>query len=476
MTRRIVVALVVLTAAVLLGAVLPLALQAVAHEQDSYIKAAEATARSIAVIAEDKLGDHGADPALGQAVHSAARDDDEVLVLDAHNQVVASQLSPHDRWQALAAQASAQGSLTSQLTKDRVIVVEPVWNDGKISGQVIGTVVLERPVAALNAEVTNLWLYLGLLSAVAMAAAVLIATYFARWVSRPLARLDTAARKIADGDLTVRAKTGYGPPELRRTSATFNMMAGRLEALVHGHRAMLADASHQLRTPLTALRLRLELLAADSDPDAAAELAEAQAEIARLSRLVDGLLATARAEAAGQQLETIDVAEAASERVAAWQPVADGHGVKLLAERQDPAPSGRAASLKAGLGAAGLGGNSDSSRPLVALGDGHLEQILDNLLDNAIDALAGAGGTVRVTVGRTDAGTTLTVADDGPGMTPQERSRAFLRFTTGSQNGTGLGLAIVHRLVTTNGGTIRLADTPGGGLTVVIDFPAPTEA
>ena len=69
----------------------------------------------------------------------------------------------------------------------------------------------------------------------------------------------------------------------------------------------------------------------------------------------------------------------------------------------------------------------------------------------------------------------LTVADDGPGMTPQERSRAFLRFTTGSQNGTGLGLAIVHRLVTANGGTIRLADTPGGGLTVEIELPSPDE-
>jgi signal transduction histidine kinase len=280
-----------------------------------------------------------------------------------------------------------------------------------------------------------------------MVAAVLIAIYFARWVSRPLAKLDTAARKIADGDLTVRAKTRYGPPELRRMAATFNMMAGRLEALVHGHRAMLADASHQLRTPLTALRLRLDLLAADSAPAAAAELAGAQEEIARLSRLVDGLLATARAEAVTEQLETVDVAEVVSERVSAWQPVADGNGVKLLAEAPSVSPA-----------------------PRVALGAGYLEQILDNLLDNAIDAVGDDGGIVRVSVARSETGTMLTVADDGPGMTPHERSRAFLRYTTGSQNGTGLGLAIVHRLVTANGGTIRLADTPGGGLTVELEF------
>jgi signal transduction histidine kinase len=126
------------------------------------------------------------------------------------------------------------------------------------------------------------------------------------------------------------------------------------------------------------------------------------------------------------------------------------------------------------------GKDSMGSRPMVALGAGHLEQILDNLIDNAIGAIGGssagaAGGTVRISAANGDSGPVLTVADDGPGMTPQERSRAFLRFTTGSQNGTGLGLAIVHRLVTANGGAIRLADTPGGGLTVEIEFLGPTE-
>ena len=154
-----------------------------------------------------------------------------------------------------------------------------------------------------------------------------------------------------------------------------------------------------------------------------------------------------------EQLETIDVLEAVAERVAAWQPVVDGHDVKLIAE------------LRGGSGKDGAVG-----RPMVALGAGHLEQILDNLIDNAIDALtepgAGrAGGSIRISATATETGTLLTVADDGPGMTAQERSRAFLRYTTGSQNGTGLGLAIVHRLVTANGGAIRLADTQGGGLT-----------
>jgi signal transduction histidine kinase len=452
-TRRIVLALVTLTAAVLLAAVVPLALQAAAHEREAFVDAAEGTAHSIAAIAEAKLGDHAADPALTHAMIVAARQHDELLVLNSAGKPVTGQGTPHDSWDKLAAQVESSGTTSTALTKDRVIVVEPVFSDGRISGTLVGMVILERPLDPLNRNIEDLWLYLAVLGGAAMAAAVLIAIYFARWVSRPLARLDTAARQIADGQLSVRAGTGSGPPELRRMAATFNMMAGRLETLVHGHRAMLADVSHQLRTPLTALRLRLDLLAADSAPTAADELAGAQLEIARLSRLVDGLLATARAESMTEQLESIDVLTAVGERVAAWQPVADGHGMKLVLDAVDTGGSGK-----------------DSSRPLVALGSGHLEQMMDNLLDNAIEAI-GEGGSVTVSVAGSATGTTVTVADDGPGMTPQERSRAFLRFVSGTATGTGLGLAIVHRLVTSNGGTIRLEDTPGGGLTVVLEFP-----
>jgi signal transduction histidine kinase len=468
-TRRIALALVMLTAAVLIAAVVPLALGAIDHERDAFVQDTAGTASSIALLARGQLQpdgheDHADVAALSEAMDDAERNSDEVLVLNKGGQPV-PKLShgspPYHIYHRLVGEAANQQSPTTELTKGAVYAVAIVYGTGRLAGVQIGTVVLERSTGPLNQNIANLWLYLIVLAGVALAAAVLVAIYLARWVSRPLARLDTAAGKIADGDLTVRARTGYGPPELRRMAATFNMMAGRLEALVHGHRAMLADASHQLRTPLTALRLRLDLLATDASPATAAELAGAQEEIARLSRLVDGLLATARAEAMTEQLETIDVLEAITERVAAWQPVADGHDVKLIAE-----VSG------------GSGGTA--GRPMVALGAGHLEQILDNLIDNAIDALTApdagpVGGSIRTSATATDTGTLLTVADDGPGMTAQERSRAFLRYTTGSQNGTGLGLAIVHRLVTANGGAIRLADTAGGGLTVEIELPSPAD-
>jgi signal transduction histidine kinase len=453
MTRRILTAVLALTAALLVAAVVPLALKATQHDQESYVSAAEADARSLATIADGTLLANRHEPRMVVAMKSYADQGDWVAVVTPSGQVILDYgPASSGGWRRLVGTAYSQGATSTQVTKALVMVAEPIWNDLNRSDNPVGLIVLERPTTALTDSTDSLWLYVALLAAVAMLAAAAIAITFARWVSKPLVTMDGAARKLADGDLTVRAGTGSGPPEVRRMAASFNMMAGRLETLVHGHRAMLADVSHQLRTPLAALRLRIDLLAVDAGDAAQAELAGAQEEIARLSRLVDGLLAAARAESVTEQRVVINVLPTVAERVAAWQPVADGSGVKLLL---DPASQGQDAELR------------------VALGVGHLEQVLDNLLANAIEALHD-DGQVTVTVSGTETGSQIVVADDGPGMSAEERSRAFLRFFTASQNGTGLGLAIVHRLVTSNGGTARLSDTPGGGLTVTLEFPAAT--
>jgi signal transduction histidine kinase len=452
MTRRILAALFALTAALLVAAVVPLALKATQHDQESYVYAAEASAHSLAAVATESITDNATDARFQTAMATYYNQGDELLLVTPSLAKVTWKGTPLVGWQKLAAKTFAQGMSNTLVTKTRVVVTEPVWADKGHTDNPIGVVVLERPTAQLNDSTSGLWLYVGVLAAIAMLAAAAIAVTFARWVSKPLVTMDAAARKLADGDLSVRAVTVSGPPELRRMAASFNMMAGRLETLVHGHRAMLADVSHQLRTPLAALRLRLDLLAADAGPTADAELAGAQEEIARLSRLVDGLLAAARAESVAEQRVVIDLLPTVAERVAAWQPVADGSGVKLIAE-----PSGQAREGVAG--------------PQVAVGAGHIEQILDNLLANAIEALT-EGGRVSVSVSATETTVQLVVADDGPGMSAEERTRAFLRFFTASSNGTGLGLAIVHRLVTSNGGTARLSETSGGGLTVTLEFPA----
>ena len=239
-----------------------------------------------------------------------------------------------------------------------------------------------------------------------------MAVAIARWVSRPLTALDDAAR---------------------------------LQSLIHGHRSMMADVSHQVRTPLAALRLRLDLLAQEADPQTAAELAGAQEEIARLARLVSGLLAVARAENVTAVPVPVAVDAVLADRVAAWRPAADERGVTIAVRA--PAPV--------------------SAR----LRDGDLEQILDNLLANALDVLD-AGRTVTVTAAAAGGRARITVADNGTGMSAAQQRAAFRRFASGAPRGTGLGLAIVDRLAQASDGTAALSDTPGGGLTVTIDLPA----
>ena len=477
------------TAIVLVGAVVPLTLNATSHDRNSFSQAAAGTARTDAVLAQAELilvADAAAPrhikasaSATAQAsfslltmVKEARQAGDSLLVLTSSGQQEIDAAMPRGNWDQLVSEAGQQAKpamLASQPVQpvtefagSYVIAAMPVVGQGTLAYTMVGTVILARSTKSLDNEILALWVILGSVAAVAMIAAALVAFGLARWVSRPLKGLDAAARRLADGDLAIRAKVGSGPPELRRLGTTFNTMAGRLEALVHGNRAVIADVSHQLRTPLAALRLRLDLLAADTDPDTGHELAGALDELARLSRLVDGLLTVARAENVVPVPAAVDVAEVTRERVVAWHPVADDRSIVLIATT---AASG------SGLGSA-LGVGRSAGGPVLAwIGEGHLEQILDNLIANALDALH-PGNLVRLTTSATAAGVRITVADNGPGMSAEDRERAFLRFTTSSPNGTGLGLAIVHRLATSNGGTVRLDETPGGGLTVTLDFPA----
>jgi signal transduction histidine kinase len=453
-TRRILLCLLAFTAAVIVGAGVPLAMNATAHDRSSFVQETTDAARVYAAVAQARLDDRK-DPPLVDVLKQVRQEGDGLLILKRDNTQLpgGSQGMPPGDWVRLAVEAKAQARSANQSHQ----LVEPVVTQDTgsrlvaaiavrgSSGPLVGTVILARSTARLDHAIFALWVILGTIAAGAMIGAALLAFGLARWVSRPLKGLDGAAGRLADGDLAIRAVVASGPPELRRLGATFNTMAGRLEALVHGSRAVLADVSHQLRTPLAALRLRLDLLASDTDPDTAHELAGALGELARLSRLVDGLLAVARAENVVPVPVPVDVAGVAAERVAAWRPVADDRGIVLEARA--------AGSL------------------LAWLGEGHLEQVLDNLIANALDALSPRQQVV-VTAAPTAAGPRLQVRDNGPGMSAEDRGRAFLRFSTSNPNGTGLGLAIVHRLVTSNGGTASLAETPGGGLTVTVDFPA----
>ncbi len=444
MARRIVLTMLALIGALLVTTVVPLGLITTGHERSSFREDTELFARALAGFAEDRLDDQSRSITLSRALTQAHRAGEQVRVYDVRRRVIMGTGGTDLTVPASDLTAALHGrTVLDTSTDDRLRVIVPVTGDR--GDAIVGVVVLSRSSDELEERVSVLWAWLISVGAAGLAAAAVAAIALARWVSRPLSALDGAAQRLGGGALDTRSSAGHGPPEVRRLAQNFNTMAGRLESLVHGNRAAMADVSHQLRTPLAALRLRLDVLSQDTDPATAEELAGAQGEIARLSHLVDGLLAVARAESVVPEPVSIRVDEVIKDRAAAWRPVAEERGVEL--HQSVPGPVRAMAS------------------------QGHLEQVLDNLLANALDAVP-AGGHVRISAAGGSGGATVVVADDGPGMDARHQEMAFRRFFSATPGGAGLGLAIVHRLVTANGGSAALSDTPGGGLTVTLHLLA----
>jgi signal transduction histidine kinase len=444
MAGRIVGAFLALIVGLLAALAVPLGLITAAHDRAVFRQQSLSAAQSLASIAEERIDDGARDPGLARVLHSLAAAGQRAAVYDRAGRRIAGT----GRWALPAGRGPARAPVTrprAYQAGDRLVAVAPVVPDSGLGS--VGTVALSRPTARLDGDIATLWTLIGAVAAAGVLLATAVAVMIARWVSRPLTVLDAAVRQLGNGDLDTRA-AGGGPPEIRRLAVTFNAMAARLQALIHGHRSMMADVSHQVRTPLAALRLRLDLLAQDADAETAAELAGAQDEIARLTRLVNGLLAVARAESGTAAPVRVRADAIARDRAASWGPAAADRGVTLTVT----APAPVAAQAR----------------------DGHLEQALDNLIANALDALA-PGGSIRLaaTVLADSGQAVITVADDGPGMTAEQQRLAFRRFASGKPGGTGLGLAIVDRLIEASGGTVSLADTAGGGLTVRIELPAP---
>jgi signal transduction histidine kinase len=306
-------------------------------------------------------------------------------------------------------------------------------------GQVHGAVRITYPLSAVDARITRYWLILGLVGGVVLIGAALVGLGAARFVTRPLRRLEEAAAAVGEGRLETRADPRDGPPEVRSLAAVFNGTVAKLERLVHSQEEFVADASHELRTPLTALRLRLENLPEGVDRDAALR------ESRRLSELVDGLLVLARADSGDESAEQVDVAAVVRERCAAWLPVADEHGVALRAALNGPVA--------------------------VRTAHGRLAQVLDNLIANALE-VSPEGSAVTLAARSSPPWIELHVTDEGPGLSAEQRERAFDRFwRAGSgEGGSGLGLAIVRRLVAVDDGKVELREAPAGGIDAVVRF------
>ena len=300
-------------------------------------------------------------------------------------------------------------------------------------GTVHGAVRVTYPTSAVDARIRRYWLLLAGIAAVVLAAAALVGWRLARFVTRPLRGLEAAAESVGMGDLDARAPERDGPPEVRSLARVFNETVAKVGVLLRSQDEFVADASHELRTPLTALRLRLE----NGDVEGALP------EVERLSDLVESLLALARSDAGAAPAETVDTAACVRDRAELWRPVAGERHVLLALEVETAAP--------------------------VRAGPQRLVQVLDNLVANALDH-APAGSTVTVSADGSAPWVELRVRDEGPGMTPEQRARAFDRFWRAGSGpgGSGLGLAIVRKLVDADDGEVELLPAPGGGTDAVV--------
>jgi signal transduction histidine kinase len=453
-TTRLLLSYVTLAVFVLAILEIPLGVAFARNEQTQLSSSVERDATVLAGVAEDALERGVPTDLAAVADRYEERTGGRVVIVDVQGVSVADSDPPAPGRRDFSSRTEIRTALDGRVATGTrysdtlglrlLYVAVPVASGGVVHGAVRIT----YPTIELDRRVTRNWLLLGAVAAVVLAAATLASFLIARSVSRPLRRLRQRAADLADGQLSTRADTTAGPPEVRAVAATFNTMAARLEALLASQRAFVADASHQLRTPLTALRLRLENLETDVSGDAAAELAAAIDEVERLARLVDGLLVLARTDGHAVEPIAVDVDGVMRDRAATWRPVMADRDVEL-----------RLASERV---------------PDVLAATGAVEQVLDNLIANAAE-VAPAGSVIILQAQQVEGAVELHVIDEGPGMSVDQREHAFDRFwraASADHDGFGLGLAIVHRLVTAAGGRVELRPADGGGLDAVVVLSA----
>jgi signal transduction histidine kinase len=317
---------------------------------------------------------------------------------------------------------------------DLLLVTVPVVDRGRVAGAVRVSASAEE----IDASVNESWLRLAALGLAVIAAGLVLAWLLALPLSRQVRRLSEASARLGRGELRARAPE-EGPKELEALARSFNDMAASLAGNIEAQREFVANASHQLRTPLTGLQLRLEAIRAEGGFPAE-QAARAEEDIARLSTLVDDLLALARAASPDAATATpVDLGEAARAAAGRWRQAATAAGKGLELETR--------------------------GRPVAWADRDDVANVLDNLIENAI-RYAPAGSEVKVHAERRDGAAVLLVADSGAGIPPEERDRVFDRFYRGTTGraagpGSGLGLAIVAELVGRWGGDVRLLDGPG---------------
>lgn len=411
---------------------------------------ASAAAHAVAAAASGRLTTASA---LSQLAHQQAiRLGGRVLIVDSRGGVLVDTggsrpgTSYASRPEIMSAMhgSDTQGERHSDsLGADLLFTAVPIVD----SGHTTGAVRITQSVSAVKRQVSN-----DVFALLALGGAVLLLGLGLAWalagsLSRPLHNLAATARRVAGGDMHARAEPAGSSEQLELANA-FNDMTDRLGRTLDAQQDFVANASHQLRTPLTGLRLRLEAASMKAtDPDLRRDLAAGERETERLAKLLAGLLRLAQD---GQRPEAtrVGLGAAAHRAVERWQEQAvhDGHELEI-----------------SGVGEVEIEAAADD-----------LDTILDNLIENALN-YAEPDTPVRLEWGHDPSGAYLAVLDRGTGIPADDAGRVFHRFYRGREAhavpGTGLGLAIVDALARRWDGRAGLVNRPSGGARAEVRFP-----
>ncbi|MET9786464.1 ATP-binding protein [Streptomyces canus] len=339
--------------------------------------------------------------------------------------------------------------LRDQVAQERYAVIripgeDPIEVGSRPVGQVISstekgeegeTVTVQEPRSSVTREVGRTLLIIGLVALLAVIAAVLLAIRQANKLASPLTDLAETAERLGSGDPRPRHKR-YGVPELDRVADVLDSSAERIARMLTAERRLAADASHQLRTPLTALSMRLEEITLTDDPDTVKEEANvALTQVERLTDVVERLLTNSRDPRAGNAV-TFDLDEVIQQQLAEWRPAYRSAGRAIV---------------------------SSGKRHLTAVGTpGAVAQVLAALIENS---LMHGGGTVALRTRVTGNQAVIEVTDEGPGVPADLGARIFERTISG-RNSTGIGLAVARDLAEADGGRLEMlqAQPPVFGL------------
>lgn len=387
---------------------------------------------------------------------------ESVLVLDESGRAVASagELTRDERVDELVTAASRA---LPQLSLPRVtpwgpstaLVAVPVIAAGDLS---TGVVVLAVDLRDAQADVSRAWAVVVVIGVLLLSVLMGASLAWTRWILRPVRALDAAVADVTAHRDPAPLRPS-GPPELRRLSRAFVTMADEVENSLEQQRGFVADASHQLRTPLAAIRLRVDGLPRHGE--AADDLAAVDDDLDRLEHTVERMLTLANAEhRASAQTQGRDPARddgAARECTVTAEELAARHTERLCA---------------AGLRLVSVPGAAVT----VPCGRADLDEMVDVLLDNAAK-YAGSPAEVRVALAQHAGGIRLCVEDSGTHLTDDDLARMGTRFwragRDATQTGTGLGLAIVAQLMRAAGGRLELDRSALGGLAARLVWDRP---